>query len=423
MYMSVIKRMSIISCLLAMVAAVLAQDWPAADSLVAVRPVTLTFPMNQTEVMPAIGDNRQQLEAIGRHIDDIQHDDGKLLRRITIAGYASPDGRHSTNVRMARERAEGVGSYLVQQLQVDRQLIETVVGAEDWEGLTAHISRCTTRQLPHRSALLRIAGSQLSADRKEWLIKRRYPRDYSYLKRHVFPRLRRADCSIEYSRQEVAVTPCDTVAPPPAADTTLTLPPPREDTVAVSLPETPYRPLLALKTNMLFDAALALNAEVEVPLGHSNRWSIMAEVWKPWFVWHSNSRAYQLQVLGVEGRYWLGAHRERKASLTGLFVGAYYANGKYDFEWGSVGDQGEFNSVGATVGYSWPLHRHWNLELSASAGYFSGPRRHYHGEYDDTHLIWKYSATTSYAGPTKLKLSLVWLLGRQRPKGGKEAGR
>ena len=39
-----------------------------------------------------------------------------------------------------------------------------------------------------------------------------------------------------------------------------------------------------------------------------------------------------------------------------------------------------------------------------------GPQRHYHGEFNDTHLIWKYNHNLFYVGPTKLKLSLVWLI-------------
>ena len=149
------------------------------------------------------------------------------------------------------------------------------------------------------------------------------------------------------------------------------------DSYSVALPDRQQKALFALKTNVLFDAALCLNAEIEVPIDRNNRWSIMAEFWKPWFVWKNNSRAYQIQVIGGEVRYWLGKDRSQRKQLTGWFGGIYYANGKYDFEWNSKGDQGEFNSVGATIGYSWSIHRRWNLELSGSIGHLWGPRRHY----------------------------------------------
>ena len=179
--------------------------------------------------------------------------------------------------------------------------------------------------------------------------------------------------------------------------------------------------LFALKTNALFDAVLGFNGEIEVPIGRDSRWSVMAEFWKPWWVWRNNSRAAQLQVIGGEVRYWWGKDRSERRELTGWFGGLYYANGKYDFEWSSKGDQGEFNSVGATVGYSMPIHRRWNLELSASVGHLWGPRRHYEATEDGSHLLWKYTTTSKYTGPTKIKVSFVWLLGhrkRNQQKGG-----
>ena len=62
------------------------------------------------------------------------------------------------------------------------------------------------------------------------------------------------------------------------------------------------RPLLALKTNLLFDAALMPNVEIEVPVG--KRWSVNGEYAFPW--WQFDRGKYCMQVLmgGLEGRYW-----------------------------------------------------------------------------------------------------------------------
>lgn len=175
--------------------------------------------------------------------------------------------------------------------------------------------------------------------------------------------------------------------------------------------------LFALKTNLLFDVLLAPNVEVELPLGTKNRWSLMAEYWTPWYVWRHNSRAYELQVWGLEARKWLGKCRERRPKLTGTFLGVYAAYGRSDFEWNSVGDQADFGSAGVTFGHSWTISRHWNLEASVSAGVVLGERRHYNGEFGDTHLIWKYNKTLFYAGPTKAKISLVWMIGKKTKEG------
>ena len=191
-----------------------------------------------------------------------------------------------------------------------------------------------------------------------------------------------------------------------------------------------FRPLFAIKSNALFDLALTPNIEVEVPLGRDKRWSLMAEVWCPWYRFGHNSsgesnpyrrsdqrptrHAYQLLNIGVEARYWFAPRRNcARPTLCGGFLGIYGSGGKYDMEFDSEGYQGEFTSIGISGGYSWPISRHWNLELSAAVGYVGGPRVHYGGEFDDTRLIYRDNKTWHYFGPTKLKVSLVWVIGKK----------
>lgn len=211
-----------------------------------------------------------------------------------------------------------------------------------------------------------------------------------------------------------------------------------EDTPTTPAPETTYsnfrtfRPLFAMKTNLLFDAVLAPNIELEVPFGRDKRWSMMAEVWCPWWRFDHNpagevnpyyrsdqrptKTAYELLTVGVEARYWFAPRcAKSRPALTGAFVGLYGAGGKYDLGRKGEGDQGEFTSLGLSVGYSWPIARHWNLELSAAAGYVGGPKVHYQNEFDDARLIYRrHSDHWYYIGPTKAKVSLVWVIGKAK---------
>ena len=172
------------------------------------------------------------------------------------------------------------------------------------------------------------------------------------------------------------------------------------------------RPLLthiALKTNLLLDAALAPNVEVELPL-RGNRWSVMAECWFPWYVWHHNSRAYQLLYIGAEGRYWLG-DRNKYESLTGHFVGFFAGGGKYDFEWDSEGYQGEFYLMaGIDYGYAKQLNKRLRLEFNFGIGFLQTDYHHYKGMENDRFLVWQNDGRYTWLGPTKAKVSLVWLL-------------
>jgi hypothetical protein len=165
---------------------------------------------------------------------------------------------------------------------------------------------------------------------------------------------------------------------------------------------------------MLYDLALAPNIEVEFPLSRAARWSVMAEYTNPWWRWKKLDFSYQIQEGGLELRHWFSPScAEGRPCLSGHFWGVYGAALKYDLEYDQTGNQGEIFSAGFTYGYSWPLSAHWNLELSGSLGAAFGERRHYNAEFNSTHLIYKYTKNIFYVGPTKLKFSIVYLLGKK----------
>ena len=174
----------------------------------------------------------------------------------------------------------------------------------------------------------------------------------------------------------------------------------------------PLNTVVALKTNLLFDAVTALNFEVEVPIG--KRFSVMVEDVFPW--WETgNKYCFQVWEMGVEGRFWFKPWKSiGTEKLRGLFVGPYVMSGKYDFQFDrSINYQGEFWSVGLTAGYSLPLgKKKWgNLEFSLSLGYLQSPYRHYLPTDDYAKLIHDPALDGTFYDiflyPTKAKISLV----------------
>jgi len=371
----------------------------------------IDFILDSIVIHPEYHDNQHELDKIKNTIDSVVRNPNATPKLLTIHGYASPEGPYNHNVWLAEERTKALARYINDIYRFPDGFIQTESTPEDWEGFIRMVGQS---DLPHRKEILDIANSNKLPDTKMWLIKTHYPAEYKVMLRDILPYLRHSDYRIDYTlRQQVLrqiegdIT--DRAATPPR--------PPVKPAAQPLLPTTPlnqfkpYRPILAIKTNLLFDLATVANVEVEVPFGYEQKYSAMLEYWTPWYVWEHNGRAFELQMLGVELRRWFRTCRKGLPPLTGTFLGLYYANGKYDLEWNSKGDQGEFNSVGLTLGYSWVLNRHLNLEASISAGAVWGPRRHYTGEYDNTHLIWRYTGSTFYAGPTKAKISLVWLVG------------
>lgn len=186
--------------------------------------------------------------------------------------------------------------------------------------------------------------------------------------------------------------------------------------VAVIAQQPAKIPILALKTNLLFDAAMIPNMEVEVPLGR--RWSVNGEYMFPWWLLKDDKYCLQILAGGLEGRYWLG-NRKKRPVLTGHFLGFYAGGGKYDLQWERDGYQGEFFiASGLSYGYAHRIARNLRLEYSVGIGLLRTGYRHYHARDNYQVLLWQNDGNYTWLGPTKIKISLVWTLNRRIKKGG-----
>lgn len=364
------------------------------------------FIVNRTELRPDYHDNRRELGKISGLIDSLEADGHVHIDTVTLHGYASPEGPYDNNVRLARGRVRTLADYLRAHHDIDSAIVSLQFTPEDWAGLRRYVDASA---LPNREAIIAVIDDTLAEpdpDRRLAIIKRRYPRDYAVIAAESLPYLRHTDYTISYHTDKFTTEVIPGYAYPklPVRPADPPTPPRRIG---------PLRPLFAAKTNLLFDLALWPNAEVEVPLGRDARWSIMAEWGSPWYVWHHNSRAYEILNVGLEGRRWFGRCDGCRPVLSGAFAGVYACVGKFDLEWHSHGNQGEYVSLGFSGGYSWPLRKCLNLELSGTLGTIFGKRRYYDGEFNDTHLIWKHFGRVFYVGPTQLKVSLVWLIPRK----------
>ena len=369
----------------------------------------VSYPVKVTDLQPDFRNNRKELERLSNTIDSVANDSTIQVLGIQIKGFASPEGTYETNARLARERTNSLVQYVIEHTNLDSNLFHTASEPEDWDGLRNFVD--TTSLLTHRSELLKLIDSDLYPDEKLAQIASRYPADFKVMSSVAFPQLRHTDYQIDYQLRQVKIEKGPEV--PVAVEThrELVIDQPTDTLESIQRHYKGFKPLLAVKTNLLYDLILAPNIEVEVPIGRNGRWSLMAEYTNPWWRWKKLDYSYEIQEGGLELRRWLKprCHGSRPW-LCGMFAGIYGAFARYDIENDTVGDQGDVWSFGATWGYSWPIGRRWNLEFSVSAGYLTGERRHYNAEFDSTHLIYKYTKNLSYFGPTKLKLSLVWII-------------
>ena len=113
--------------------------------------------------------------------------------------------------------------------------------------------------------------------------------------------------------------------------------------------------------------------------------------------------------------------------LTGHHLGIYGQVLTYDFEAGGRGymggepggtlfDRANF-AGGVEYGYSLPVARRLNLDFTLGIGYMGG--KYYEYKPIDDCYVWQATKQRHYFGPTKLEVSLVWLLGRDNINKGK----
>lgn len=389
--------------------------------------LVLHFRFDRSIVDYGYRDNRRILTAMHELFAD-----SLCLSRIDsvcIQAFSSPEGNAAYNQRLALKRARAVKGYLVWKYpRLPQQRIRTSAQAESWEALKDIIQNDTL--LPCRDEVLQILELNTTETRKEALLKKlNAGTPYRYLRRQILPQVRNASICTVYMGAEgrdkaeatgtsgadnAGVTDtCHSERSEESPLTSITGNTGIADNASITS-NTPRRPLFALKTNLLFDAALMPNIELELPIG--KRWSLNAEYMFPW--WRINDDRYCLQILmgGLEGRYWFGK-REKREVLTGHFAGLYAGGGKYDLQWDTKGYQGEFFiAAGISYGYAHPIARNLRLEYNIGIGMLRTNYRHYHTRDNHRTLLWQENGEYTWLGPTKLKVSLVWLINRKTKK-------
>lgn len=201
------------------------------------------------------------------------------------------------------------------------------------------------------------------------------------------------------------------------------IPPPdtvqRRDTVYVSGFMQPSRKskmpfYFALKTNLIYDTVLLPNLTVELYLG--KQWSLAVEGNWSWWIFDEpiqNWWYHRIQAGGIELRKWLAS----PYPLHGHAIGLYTLYGNYDVRFFTVDEYSkgwlsyQSYSAGLSYAYSMPIARRFNLEFGFALGYVGG--RYYQYDYCMTHEHWarRTAYDRHYFGPTRIGISLVWLLG------------
>lgn len=369
--------------------------------------VMLHFRIGKSKLERDFMDNAAALDIIDRTFADSEF--LSRMNYVVITAGSSPDGGIENNKRLARERALAIKSYIMwKHPEMDRGKIATYSVGEDWSGLTKMVEE--DANVPAKESVLTLlADKNYTLQQKKNRLKTiDGGKPFQYISSNMLPLLRGGVACMIYMKKEEPKT----VEPEPV----VTVEPVVEDPTPVVEPEVIPAPVedkgafIAVKTNLLYDAALIPNIGLEVYLGRG--WSLEGEYNYAWWKKESSQKRYRVAAGGIELRKWFGS--KHNTPLTGHFIGAYGMFGEYDMKLGSKGYQSDeyAYSAGLTYGYSKPIGRRLNLEFSLGAGYMGGDYLKYaYNEVDDCYYPLK-SDKRNYFGLTKAEISLVWLIGK-----------
>ncbi|MDE6654467.1 MAG: DUF3575 domain-containing protein, partial [Muribaculaceae bacterium] len=352
--------------------------------------VTVYFRQGYRYFDPSLGRNRAVMEDF---VDRVRSAAASAdIGRVVIYSYASPEGHNKANRVLSRNRCVSMADYIVKATGISHNLIEMVPEGVAWDELRRLVA--ADPDVPSRTEVLDIldntplwvfdGNGRVVGGRKKQLMELAGGRVYNWLYENLFPRLRNSVGVALYLREQetspAEPAPVAVAAPAPgpeqepphggdSADNGADNLSEADASVSVSSVDTPMMQVcekehrFAVKTNLLYDAVLLPNLEVEWLA--SKHWSVALEGDVAWWSSYSRNKVYQIAMISPEVRYRINP----RAPWHGMYVGAFAGAGLYDLENGGTGYRGEGLMGGLSFGYAWPVGKHLLFDAGIGAGY------------------------------------------------------
>ena len=396
------------------------------------------FRQGQSVWLPGYMGNEESLKNFLNRFQQLHSD--KLFNRISkihIAAGCSPEGSWAKNQNLSKRRADVMRGVLKSYIPLPDSVIVVDSRGINWAELRNLV--VSDSKMPYKDEVLNHldnspeiverADGKIVETRKLRLMYLGDGIPWKYMYNKFFPVLRSFNLSIvvewekleavklEIKKEEVDTIPAiaHTINPPLEYEYVLY---PREEE------EHPRPFYMSLKTNLLYDLALVPNAGIEFYLG--NNWSVNGNYMHAW--WKNDAIHWYWRIYGGELglKKWFGRAADEKP-LTGHHLGVFGQVLTYDIELGGRGYMGGLPGgtlkdrasygAGLEYGYSHPIGKRLNLDMTIGGGYLGGEYREYI-PVDDCY-VWQVTKRRHWFGPTKAEISLVWLLGRGNENKGK----
>lgn len=370
----------------------------------------IDFKVNLTNFDKTYHRNDSALEQVLARIDSMVNDPRMHVERITVVGTASPEGPYPNNVRLATGRARAFISILQARYSFPDSIYAISTIPEDWDGMRMMLAADST--IPYGAVVLSFLDrtADIDSDTRERRLKSLDGgAPYASMRDHVLPYLRRASVLVDYdtrrlrNRMDNPAPAYPSLCPPIAVPDFAPIP------IDIPAYKPPRQRFFALKTNLLWDAALCANLGFELELWP--HWSLDVPVWySPYDI----TSRWRIRLLATqpEVRYWL------RDAGAGHYFGVHTSVIGFN-----VSFDGDFRyqdpnhaAFGLGIGYGFAFHldkeRRWSMEAQIGAGYISYKWIKYHNTGRNGAEVSHGSGT--YWGLTRAGLAISYKFYRQR---------
>lgn len=174
------------------------------------------YAINSSDAVMGFEDNSEVLAQLDNFFDQMKKDTLVHISKISVMGYASPDGTTKFNSALAQERAKELSAMLAQRYGLADYNIAVSSEVEPWSATTDAIEHSS---LNNRGDLVRIVNSNEEPMTIDHRLKREN-KAWNWLKKDVLPDMRKATVTIAYTKDQVtdkreykpvASTPTDVV--------------------------------------------------------------------------------------------------------------------------------------------------------------------------------------------------------------------
>ena len=372
-----------------------------------------SYPSGESGIRENYGHNGLELDKLARFIRWSVNDSLVSVRRILLSGYSSIEDHYDLNLRLSRDRANGVLRYLDSVYGLSRAYpVQVACFGEDWGKLRELVAGST---LAKKREIVRIIdGVDLFKGREKQLMDLDGGAPYRMMMAQYFPLLRRVEITVEYDLRPImekrdrrkltdlefrSLLEKERAAAAREESLLFAQQKAREKAASAaarqSFPdgEVPTRgtarrrflPLLGLKTNLVSWAGFwarpgyrTLERSTYMPnlsaeLFFAGRWSVCGSATYADWSYDGGNQYQGFSAYGLEPRLWL----MENSCYRLFYLGIYGRTGDYDLgrtdsravSRDEANTSGTYMEGGLSAGCYLPLTVRWGLEVGVRGGF------------------------------------------------------